>query len=68
LPDLAGSVMNLAVLLGEVGRRAEGLAAAQEAVELYRVAVAVHGDVFAENLQGAVQRRDLLREQLDATS
>ena len=32
LPDLAGSVNNLANRLAEVGRRAEGLAAAQEAV------------------------------------
>lgn len=59
---------NLGIRLGEAGRRAEGLAAAQEAVDLYREAVAVHGDVFAENLQGAVQRRDLLRDQLDQPS
>ena len=34
LPDLAASVNNLAVRLAEAGRRAEGLAAAQEAVDL----------------------------------
>lgn len=30
------SVHNLAIHLGEAGRRAEGLTAAQEAVEIYR--------------------------------
>ena len=36
LPDLAISVNNLAMRLGEAGRRAEGLTAAQEAVDLHR--------------------------------
>ncbi|PZS37989.1 MAG: hypothetical protein DLM62_16195, partial [Pseudonocardiales bacterium] len=36
LPDLAMSMNNLAIRLAEAGRRAEGLAAAQEAVERYR--------------------------------
>ncbi len=35
-PDLALSLNNLAVRLGEAGRRADGLTAAQEAVDLYR--------------------------------
>lgn len=35
LPDLAGSVNNLASRLAEAGRRADGLAAAQEAVQVY---------------------------------
>lgn len=34
--DLAGSVHNLAIWLGEAGRRAEALAEATEAVYLYR--------------------------------
>jgi hypothetical protein len=36
LPDLAMSVNNLAIWLGEAGRRVEGLAAAQLAVQLRR--------------------------------
>jgi len=36
LPDLAGSVNNLAIRLAEAGRRSEGLAAAQEPVALRR--------------------------------
>ncbi|WJK33043.1 hypothetical protein [Solwaraspora sp. WMMA2065] len=36
LPDLAGSLNNWSVDLGEVGRREEGLAAIEEAVTIYR--------------------------------
>ena len=36
LPNLAMSVNNLAIRLAEAGRRAEGLAAAQEAADLRR--------------------------------
>ncbi|WP_411573348.1 tetratricopeptide repeat protein, partial [Streptomyces scabiei] len=35
-PDLAASLSNLGIRLAEVGRRAEALAAEQEAVEIYR--------------------------------
>ncbi|MBV9160816.1 MAG: hypothetical protein JO281_04490 [Pseudonocardiales bacterium] len=54
LPALAMSVNNLAIRLGEAGRRAEGLAAAQEAATLYRELAAENPDVFgpaAENAQ-----------------
>ncbi len=44
LPDLAGSVNNLAVYLAEAGRRTEGLAAAQEAVDLRRELTALNRD------------------------
>ena len=40
LPNLAVSVNNLAVRLGDAGRRPEGLAAAEEAVDLYLSALA----------------------------
>ncbi|HSV66542.1 MAG TPA: tetratricopeptide repeat protein [Mycobacteriales bacterium] len=35
-PDLARSLNNLSIRLGELGRREEGLAAVEEAVEAYR--------------------------------
>jgi hypothetical protein len=53
LPNLAMSVNNLPVDLTEAGRRAEALAAAQEAVELYRELVALNRDARA----GAAKKR-----------
>ncbi|MGH3855862.1 MAG: hypothetical protein ACRDR6_20720, partial [Pseudonocardiaceae bacterium] len=46
LPDLAMSVHNLAIRLAEAGRRAEGLAAAQEAVQLRRELVELNRDAY----------------------
>jgi hypothetical protein len=46
LPDLAASVYNLAADLGDAGRRAKGLTAAQEAVGLYRELARREPDVF----------------------
>jgi hypothetical protein len=46
LPDLAGSVHNLANRLAEAGRRADALTTAHEAANLYRELVQIHPDVF----------------------
>ena len=48
LPDLATSLNNLAVRLGETSRRAEGLAAAQGAVDLYRELAEVAPEVYED--------------------
>ncbi|MDT7653222.1 MAG: hypothetical protein QOI36_4628, partial [Pseudonocardiales bacterium] len=50
LPDLAVSVNNLAVRLGEAGRRVEGLTAAQEALDLNRELVAGNRDAYLPDL------------------
>jgi len=60
LPDLAGSVNNLAIYLAEVGRRPEALAAAQEAVALYNEAVEKYGPVFADDAQRSQEVLDTL--------
>ena len=54
LPDLATSVNNLAIRLGEAGRRAEGLAAAQEAVDLRRELVELNRDAYLPDLAASV--------------
>ncbi|MCY7340624.1 MAG: trypsin-like peptidase domain-containing protein [Pseudonocardia sp.] len=54
LPDLAMSVNNLAIRLGEAGRRVEGLAAAQEAVDLRRELVELNRDAYLPDLAGSV--------------
>ena len=54
LPDLAGSVNNLALRLGEAGRRADGLTAAQEAVTLYRELAALNRDAYLPDLAMSV--------------
>jgi hypothetical protein len=48
------SVNNLAVDLGEAGRRAEGLAAAQEAVDLYRELAELDRDAYLPDLAMSV--------------
>ncbi|WP_203865543.1 tetratricopeptide repeat protein, partial [Plantactinospora endophytica] len=50
LPDLVMSVGNHAVRLADVGRRAEALAASQEAVDLYRELAANNRDAHLPNL------------------
>lgn len=62
LPDLAMSVNNLAVRLGEVGRRAEGLAAAQEAATLYGELAAENPDVFGPAAEDAQSLMSALGE------
>ena len=54
LPDLAVSVNNLAVRLAEAGRRAEGLAAAQEAVDLRRELAEGNRDAYLPDLAMSV--------------
>ena len=54
LPDLAASVNNLANRLAEAGRRAEGLAAAQEAVDLRRELAAGNRDAYLPDLATSV--------------
>ena len=47
---LAGSLNNLSVRLGDLGRREEALAASQEAAELYRELAAARPDAFRPDL------------------
>ncbi|MFJ2854910.1 tetratricopeptide repeat protein [Streptomyces sp. NPDC087215] len=54
LPDLAGSLNNLSVRLGDVGRRAEGLAAVEEAVRHYRALAEVNPDAYLPDLAGSL--------------
>ena len=48
------SVNNLAIRLAEAGRRAEGLTAAQEAVDLYRELAAGNRDAYLPTRPGHV--------------
>ncbi|MEI7940796.1 MAG: tetratricopeptide repeat protein, partial [Verrucomicrobiota bacterium] len=50
LPDLAGSLNNLANVLRALGRREEALAHAQEAVRLYRQLAEARPDAFLPDL------------------
>src|SRR5262249_22692337 len=50
LPELAASLNNLSVRLGELGRQEEGLAAIQEAVTIHRQLAAARPDTFLPNL------------------
>ncbi|MEU8220142.1 hypothetical protein AB0C47_30730, partial [Micromonospora taraxaci] len=54
LPDLAMSVNNHAVRLAEEGRRAEALAASQEAVDLRRELADGNRDAYLPNLATSV--------------
>ena len=49
-PDLAGSLNNLSIQLGDLGRPEDGLAAVDEAVTAYRHLAAARPDVFTPNL------------------
>jgi nucleoside phosphorylase len=53
LPDLAGSLNNLSIMLSEVGQRDSALNATREAVEAYRALAAQNPDAF---LPGASAR------------
>ena len=48
--DLAGSLGNLAIRLGELDRRQDALAASQEAVTIYRELAAARPDAFRHHL------------------
>ena len=50
LPNLAGSLNNISVDLGELGRGAEGLTAAEESVKIRRVLAERHPDTYLPNL------------------
>ncbi|MFB7675809.1 tetratricopeptide repeat protein [Kitasatospora purpeofusca] len=54
LPDLATSLNNLSVRLGEVGRRAEGLAAVEEAVAIRRTLAEANPDAYLPDLAGTL--------------
>ncbi|MFI9724679.1 ATP-binding protein, partial [Streptomyces sp. NPDC052396] len=54
LPDLAMSLNNLSVDLGEVGRREEGLAAIREAADHYRALAEANPDAYLPDLAGAL--------------
>jgi hypothetical protein len=51
---LAGSLNNLAIRLSEMGRRAEALAPAQEAVELRRTLAQRNPDAFQPDLAASL--------------
>jgi hypothetical protein len=55
LPDLAGSLNNLSLRLGGLGRREEGLAAVEESVTIRRELAAVHPTVFQSDLERSLQ-------------
>ncbi|MET9593160.1 hypothetical protein ABZY45_19795, partial [Streptomyces sp. NPDC006516] len=50
LPDLATSLNNLSIRLGEVGRRADGLVAVEEAVAIRRTLAEANPDLFGPAL------------------
>ena len=54
LSDFAASISNLAISLGEAGLRAEGLAAAQEAVDLRRELVTLNRDAYLPDLAESI--------------
>ena len=54
-PDLAMSLNNLAVLLAELGRREEALAAIQEAVTIRRELAARWPDAYHHELEQSLQ-------------
>ncbi|HEU0088690.1 MAG TPA: tetratricopeptide repeat protein, partial [Pseudonocardiaceae bacterium] len=54
LPDLAGSLNNLAIRLAEVGQRQAALAPAQQAVEIRRVLAQANPDAYLPNLAGSL--------------
>ncbi|MFD9240423.1 tetratricopeptide repeat protein [Streptomyces sp. NPDC059556] len=54
LPTLAQSLNNLSVHLGEVGRRAEGLAAVEEALSIRRTLTAANPDAYLPELATAL--------------
>ena len=54
LPDLARSLNNLGNVLSDLGRREDALAAAQEAVEIYRRLAAERPDAFRPDLAGSL--------------
>ena len=49
-PDLANSLNNLSIRLGELGRREDALAAIEEAAGLYRELAAARPDAFGPDL------------------
>jgi tetratricopeptide (TPR) repeat protein len=59
LPDLAGSLNNLSVHLGRLGRREEGLAAAEEAVEAYRRLAEANPAAYLPNLATSLNNLSL---------
>jgi len=63
-PDLAVSLNNLSIRLGELGRREEGLAAIAEAVDIRRELAARWPAAHLHDLEGSLQLLALL-EQVD---
>ncbi|MEV0188296.1 tetratricopeptide repeat protein, partial [Kitasatospora purpeofusca] len=54
LPDLASSLNNLSIRLGDAGRREEGLTAVQEAVRIRRTLAGANPDAHLPDLAGAL--------------
>jgi tetratricopeptide (TPR) repeat protein len=65
LPDLAGSLNNLANMLSALGRREEALAAAEEAVFLRSRLASARPDAFLPDLACSIAVRANCLEQLD---
>ncbi|MER5966377.1 tetratricopeptide repeat protein [Streptomyces sp. NPDC002057] len=61
LPDLATSLNNLSVALGKVGRRAEALAAAEEATRIRRALAEATPERFDADLRRSLDVAAWLR-------
>ncbi|MGW5218774.1 tetratricopeptide repeat protein, partial [Nocardia sp. NPDC004085] len=53
-PDLAASLNNVSIRLGELGRREEALTAAEEAVGIYQVLAERHPDAYLPDLAASL--------------
>ncbi|MFJ4748731.1 tetratricopeptide repeat protein, partial [Streptomyces albogriseolus] len=60
LPGLAGSLNNLSVRLGEVGRREEGLTAVQEAVDIRRALAEANPAAYLPDLAASLNNLSVL--------
>ncbi|HWN52788.1 MAG TPA: tetratricopeptide repeat protein, partial [Xanthobacteraceae bacterium] len=59
LPDLAMSLNNIGVHLGNLGRREEALAASQEAVDIYRRLAQTRPDAFLPDLASSLNNHGI---------
>ncbi|WP_411543834.1 hypothetical protein [Kitasatospora sp. DSM 101779] len=66
LPNLAGSLHNRTLRLGDVGRLEDALAAIEEAATLYRNLATTRPDTYLPNLERAQELRIFLQELAEA--
>jgi tetratricopeptide (TPR) repeat protein len=67
-PGLAGSLNNLSVRLGELGRREEALAAIEEAVAIRRELAARWPDAYRQDLEQSLRAADWLESGEDPST